>query len=217
MSIDSLMYRDIHTVNEELVNQVEPVPMPVAEVPLVILEESEAEEYFSEEDYSEGDMDVTSYLSMMSDEEEREVTSVTTVVPTLESSPPDTIEALYLAVLDRNVQLSTVVQNQSEEINYLHEAKMSAEADFELEHDRRVLMAEQARNFKAEADGLRRELVEKDRKIARMSYIHERAHRDFKRKVACHSIESGQTRHTISRDTVARIANEKHEDAVMHY
>ena len=218
MSIDSLMYRDIHAVSEELVNQVEPVPMPVAEVPIVILEESEAEEYFSEEDYSEGEMDISSYLSMMNDmEEEREVTSVTTVVPTLESSPPDTIEALYLAVLDRNVQLSTVVQNQSEEINYLHEAKMSAEADFELEHDRRVLMAEQARNFKAEADGLRRELVEKDRKIARMSYIHERAHKDFKRKVACHSIESGQTRHMISGDTIAMIVNEKHEDAVMHY
>ena len=132
MSIDSLMYSDIHAVNEELSNQVEHVPMPVVEVLLVILEESETEEYFSEEDYFEGEMDISSYLSMMNDmEEEREVTSVTTVVPTLESSPPDTMEALYLAAVDRNVQLGTVVQKQNEEISVLYVAKESAEADFE--------------------------------------------------------------------------------------
>lgn len=120
-------------------------------------------------------------------------------------------------MLDRNVQLSIVVQNQSEEINYLHEAKVSAEADFESEHDEKVLMINKARDYKNEANEIRKELGEKDRKIARMSYIHESAHKDFKLRVACYSIESGQTRHMISRDTVTKIADEKHEDAVMHY
>ena len=115
------------------------------------------------------------------------------------------------------MQLSAVVQNQNEEISALYVAKESAEADFESEHDEKVLMINKARDFKKEADELRRELGEKNRKIARMSYIHESAHKDFKRKVACYSVESGQNRHMISRDTVARIANEKHEDAVMHY
>ena len=70
MSVDSLMYRDIHVVSEESVNRVEPVPMPVAEIPLVILEESEPEEYFSEEDYSEETMGLASYLNMMIDVED---------------------------------------------------------------------------------------------------------------------------------------------------
>lgn len=56
MSIASLMYRDIHVGREELVNIVEHVPMSVVEVPIVILKESETVEYFSEEDYSEGDV-----------------------------------------------------------------------------------------------------------------------------------------------------------------
>ena len=156
MSIDSLIYSDIHAVSEEIVNRVEPVPMPVAEVPLVILEESEPKEYFSEEDYSEGDVALTSYLDMMVyEEEEMEVASVNTVIPTLESTSLDAMRALYLEVLDKNVQLSTVVQNQNEEIDYLHEAKMSAEADFESEHDKHVLMTEQARNYKEEADFVR--------------------------------------------------------------
>ena len=50
-----------------------------------------------------------------------------------------------------------------------------------------------------------------------MSYINDIAHEDFKLKIACYSIESGQTRHTISRDIVSILANEKHENAVRQY
>ena len=92
-------------------------------------------------------MGLTSYLNEMLDvEEEMEVTSINTVLPTLEPASLDATRALYLAVLDRNVHLRTKVEAQIEEITALYEAKESAEADFESEHVEKVLMTDKARN-----------------------------------------------------------------------
>lgn len=215
MSTDSLMFRNVEMISEDSVNQVEVVPMSVMEVPIVVLEDSDIEEYISEEEYSEETMGLASYLKEMLDvEEEMEVTSINTVLPTLEPASLDATRALYLAVLDRNVHLRTQVEAQIEEITALYEAKESAEVDFESEHDEKVLMTDKAHSYKDEVLELKQKLVEKDQKIARMSYIHECAHEDFKLKIACYSIESGQTRHTISRDIVSILANQKYENAV---
>ena len=165
MSVDSLMYRDIHVISEESVNRVETVPVPIADIPVVILEESEPEEYYSEEDYSEETMGIASYLNMMIDvEDDMEVTSINTVMRALESTPTETMGAMYLSVLDRNVQLHNMVQHQKEEISDLYGAKESAKSDYEIEHDEKVLMTDKARDYKNEVVELRKKLVEKDRR-----------------------------------------------------
>lgn len=197
------MYRDIHVVSEDSVNRVEILPNPVAVEPEVVTIES-------------GDSDDLDYMSIFDGmiEEEVDVMSFDQVPPTEELSTGESMKALFMSVLDRNIHYCQEVKELKEELQAVREDKASMEGMWEEEHDDRVLAMDKVRDLKEEVFELKQELKTKQQKLERMSYIHRSSHVDFQQQLAGYQIEAGQTRHTISRDVVAGLARADFENAL---
>ena len=204
------MYRDIHEVSEDSVNQVEILPNPVAVEPEVVTVES-------------GDSDDLDYMSVFDGmlEEEVEVMSFDQVPPTEDQVPPteemstgEFMKAMFMSVLDRNVHYCKEVKELKEELQAVRKDKTSMEGMWEEEHDDRVLAMDKVRDLRVEVFELKQELKTNKRKLERMSYIHRSSHIDFQQQVAGYPVEAGQTRHTISRDVIAGLARADFENAL---
>ena len=202
-------YRDVHVVHEELIAPPQPAPEPV---PVEPVEESEDEEMEvasldaepieeeeqedSEEDPSEHEeMEGTASEAVSSDQEEEAIEDSTDM------------RELFIAVIDRNVELrnrNSALEAQLEDLRTEYQAVQSY---WEAEIDDRILAEGRVQELKVE-------LRAKKAKIGRMTQVYRSSHQEYQREIAYHPIETGQTRHTISRDIVIDIADEMYADAI---
>lgn len=142
-----------------------------------------------------------------------EVVSFNTVVPTEEMTLGESMKA-FMTVLDRNIQLGKEIKELKEEIHDILEDKKDMETFWEVEHDEKVLAKDKVHELKHEGFELRKELKAKKQKIGKMSYIHRSSHEDYQRQVAGYPVETGQTRHTISRDVAVSLADANYANAI---
>ena len=195
--------RDVQVVSEGSVNQIEIIPNPIAADPEIVVVES-------------GDSDSLDIMSVFDGmiEEEVKAVSFNPVAIAAEINPGESMMSLFMSVIDRNIHYCQEVKELKAELQMVIEDKMDVESMWEQEHDERVLAKDKVHALKQEVFELRSELKTKKQKIERMSYIHRSAHEDFQLQVAGYPVETGQTRHTISRDIIAGLAKADFENAL---
>ena len=147
-------------------------------------------------------------------EEEVEAVSFNPVAIAAEITPGGSMMSLFMSVIDRNVHYCQEVKELKAELQAVIEDKTDVESMWEQEHDERVLAKDKVHELKQEVFELRSELKTKKQKIGRMSYIHRSSHEDFQLQVAGYPVETGQTRHTISRDIIVGLAKADFENAL---